>query len=107
MIAARGWNGDDEELIMKVERLKEQGVKEENIMFPTSNFNTFIHDAGKAWWISTCNNHPFREILANTGKPIVETEKIPSKDHRYDLILALDWIEFYMEDEYDFVELVP
>lgn len=77
-----------------------EGDKAEAIMFRTHNFNTYIWDAGDSWWVSTCINHPFHALFDDDGAHTCTTTPCPMQD--YDV---KDYIEFYLEKDYDFEEV--
>lgn len=72
------------------------GVPIENIKFYSCNFDTYIHDAGNEYWVSTCNNHPFYAAL-DGQLPDRYCEEVGQN--------LKDYIEFNLEKDYDFLNL--
>jgi hypothetical protein len=108
MVALREWDSDERLIEAIYEQHSHGGDDPENISFPTCNFSTFIHREGEHYWISTCNNHPFYTILKQVPATEVQREVMPLKRDRwgdqYKQYLG-DYIEFYMEDDYDWWNL--
>ncbi len=58
MIPFRDCYGDNDELIKKVEHIKQlHPDKSPGLSFPSCNYDTYIMDVNNQLWISTCNNH--------------------------------------------------
>lgn len=105
MVALRHWDSD-EELIDKLMMKMCADDPEVDITFSTCNFDTFIHIEGENFWISTCNNHyDFFKLFGSTtisGElPHLIT---PKRGDKYEQSL-LDYIEFYLKDDYDFIKV--
>lgn len=101
---------EDNDELMEIARWnKEKGnVWTKNLTFPTCNFDTFIHDAGDVWWISTCNNHiGFYKIFAERLYPqedITRCEEFRGKTYKETWSIK-DYIEFFLKEDFHFLEL--
>jgi len=62
MIPAREWDERDDELIEKIENMKPD-MKEEPIAFASCNYDTYISKEEDGYYIDTCNNHEWDDVL--------------------------------------------
>lgn len=109
MVALRHWD-TDEELIEKLMDKMVRCEKEVDITFSTCNFDTYIHIDGDNFWIGTSNNHyGFFSLFKNKSQIGIVPEYVKQNNSdkwgdRYEHKLC-EYIEFYMDDDYDFVKV--
>ena len=71
MIPHREWGTSDKKLMAKIRKAMGKGGKKSkqkldpntSISFPTCNYQTYIVKKGNYYLVSTCNNHPFYDVL--------------------------------------------
>jgi len=106
MVALRHWD-TDEKLIEKLMDNMVFGEPEQDISFPTCNYDTFIHIEGDNFWIGTCHNHSFWQLFKNKTHVGELPHTVPITDRRgykYDADFK-DYLEMYMEEDFDFLRL--
>jgi hypothetical protein len=99
MIRYRDDGGENEDgSLAVIEGLRESGCEVDSVTFDTPNFDTFIHDADDEWWITTCNNVSFYEMLGsvNNGGRLLDM-------YRGDFLG--DYIDYEMEKDHNFLNL--
>jgi len=91
MIPKRDWKDQDKKLMAKIRKAKGKGGKNPidpntSISFPSCNYQTYIVKKGDYYLISTCNNHPFYDVLNGQSQlptEIMDELEMPLEDRRY------------------------